>query len=195
MPHVLCTHNDFRRATTAELLGLFLSPAVIDSDALATLNKILTETPRNKPGRQLHAAIELARRQMLLTLMDMPVITSASATAHYLQMHFLGRASEVFAVVYLDTRHRILAVEDLFFGTIDSATVHPREIVRNALLRNAAAVVLAHNHPSGVAEPSIADIALTKNIKDALTLLGIRLLDHVVVGQGTSTSLAERGLI
>ena len=99
-------------------------------------------------------------------------------------MHFLGRATEVFAVIFLDSRHRVLAVEDLFFGTLDAASVYPREIVRKALLRNAAAVVLAHNHPSGISESSLADSTDQKH-QQALTLLGIRLLDHVGVGQRT----------
>jgi DNA repair protein RadC len=102
---------------------------------------------------------------------------------------------EVFCCLYLDKRHRLIHFEELFRGTIDGASVHPREIVKLALQRNAAAIIIAHNHPSGVAEPSQADEMITQRVKDALGLVDIRLLDHIVVGDGVSVSLAERGLL
>jgi DNA repair protein RadC len=102
---------------------------------------------------------------------------------------------EVFGCLFLDNRHRLIALEEMFLGTIDGASVHPREVVKRALKLNAAAVILAHNHPSGVAEPSQADELITARIRDALALVDIRVLDHLVVGGTTVTSFAERGLI
>ena len=101
----------------------------------------------------------------------------------------------MFCCLYLDNRHRLIAFDELFRGTIDGASVHPREVVKQALARNAAAVILAHNHPSGVAEPSQADELITQRLKEALALVDIRLLDHVIVGDGNCLSFAERGLI
>jgi DNA repair protein RadC len=101
----------------------------------------------------------------------------------------------VFACLFLDNRHRLIEYEELFRGTIDGASVHPREVVRRALRANAAAVIFAHNHPSGVAEPSQSDLRITQRLKDALSLVEVRVLDHVIIGDGQGTSLAERGLI
>ena len=184
MPDALCTHDDCRRATTADLLALLLHPPVIGLDAVATLNKILGETLRNKPGRQLHAAIELARRQMLAIVNGHACIDVIQNDGGIHADAFSGAGNGSLCGDFPRQSTSWLAVEDLFFCTIDAASVYPREIVRNELLRNAAAVVLARNHPSGVSEPSIAGVAPTKNIQRALTLLGIRLLDHVVLGQG-----------
>jgi DNA repair protein RadC len=105
------------------------------------------------------------------------------------------RPFEVFCCLFLDNRHRLIAFDELFRGTIDGASVHPREVVRQALQRNAAAVILAHNHPSGVAEPSQADELITHRLKDALALVDIRVLDHLIVGDSRCTSFAERGLL
>ena len=106
-----------------------------------------------------------------------------------------GLEREVFAVALLDTRHRLIHYEEMFLGTIDGAEVHPREVVKAALRHNAAAVMLAHNHPSGVVEPSAADRAVTARLKQALVLVDVRLLDHVVVGGGASLSMSARGLV
>lgn len=122
-------------------------------------------------------------------------LTSPQATREYLQLMFQGYRNEVFAAIFLDTRHRVLAFEELFFGTIDGASVHPRVVVQRALEVNAGAVILAHNHPSGVAEPSHADQALTRRLQEALTLVDVRVLDHLVVGDEETTSFAERGLL
>ncbi len=116
-------------------------------------------------------------------------------TRRYLALRFAGQPREVFAALFLDQRHRVIACEDLFLGTINEARVHPREVVRRALELNAAAVILAHNHPSGNPEPSRADIALTGRLKAALDLVEIRVLDHLVVGGAAAVSFAERGLI
>ena len=105
------------------------------------------------------------------------------------------RENEVFSVAFLDTRHRLISVEEMFFGTIDGASVHPREVVKSALKHNAGAVVFAHNHPSGTPEPSSSDKALTTRLIDALALIDIRVLDHIIVGGSTHVSFAERGLI
>ena len=113
----------------------------------------------------------------------------------FLKLRHAHYKSEVFSVLFLDNRHRMLAFEELFHGTIDGASVYPREVVRRALEHNAAAVILAHNHPSGVAEPSRADTQLTRRLSDALGLIDVRCLDHIVVGAEETVSFAERGLI
>ena len=122
-------------------------------------------------------------------------ISEPSEAGHYLRAHCGHAEREVFGCLFLDTRHQILACEDLFFGTIDGAEVHPREIVRRGLLLNAAAVVAFHNHPSGNTEPSAADRAVTARLKQALALVDIRLLDHFVVSAGGFTSMAARGWV
>lgn len=144
---------------------------------------------------QLHAALELARRHVLERVERGDAITSPAAIREFIQLRLKGAEREIFYCLFLDNRHRILRHEPLFLGTINSATVHIREIVRAALGCNAAAVIVAHNHPSGVAEPSDADIRITRRIADALALVEVRLLDHFVVGDNRVESLAERGLI
>ncbi|HZF17119.1 MAG TPA: DNA repair protein RadC [Steroidobacteraceae bacterium] len=144
---------------------------------------------------QLQAALELARRHYQQQLESGPCLTSPRATRDFLVARLRDRPYEVFCCLYLDNRHRLTAFEELFRGTIDGASVHPREVVREALGHRAAAVILAHNHPSGVAEPSQADELITQRLRDALALVDIRLLDHLIVGDGVCTSLAERGLI
>ena len=144
---------------------------------------------------QLQASLELSRRHLLATLQRGDALTSPADTRRYLSAQLRHRQQEVFACLFLDNRHRVLGYEELFYGTIDGASVHPREVVRRAISHNAAAVILAHNHPSGVAEPSRSDESITLRLKEALTLVDIRLLDHMVVGDGEITSLAERGLI
>lgn len=123
------------------------------------------------------------------------VLTSSSATKEYLKLHFAGLEHEMFVVVFLDNQHQVIAIEDMFRGTIDGAAVYPREVVKRSLELNAAALLLAHNHPSGVSEPSMADKNITKKLKDAAGLLDVRVLDHLVVGDDTVVSFAERGLI
>ena len=122
-------------------------------------------------------------------------LTSLSLTRRYLESRLRGRRNEVFVAVFLDSRHQPIAYEELFSGTVHGATVHPRVVVRRALMHNAAALVVGHGHPSGVAEPSVADRAITKRLAEALTLVDIRLIDHFVVGDGESVSFAERGLL
>jgi len=144
---------------------------------------------------ELQAAIEIARRQLTEALRAGPALASPRATRDFLIARLRDLGHEVFCCLYLDNRHRLIHFEELFRGTIDGASVHPREVVKQALQWNAAAVIVAHNHPSGIAEPSQADEIITQRLKQALAVVDIRLLDHVVVGDGTSVSLAERGVI
>lgn len=144
---------------------------------------------------ELLAVMEIARRALAQPLADAPVFDSPATLKDYVALHLGGLESEVFAVVFLDSQHRLIAMERLFQGTINQTGVHPREIVRRAIELNAAAVVLAHNHPSGVAEPSRADEFVTQSLKSALQLVDVRVIDHLVVGRGQVVSFAERGLL
>jgi len=150
--------------------------------------------PANVKGR-LHASRELCRRWMLEDLRRTPVLENPKAVREYLAVHYAGHEREVFSCLFLDNRHRLIVVEEMFLGTVDGASVHPREVVKRALRLNAVAVILAHNHPSGVAEPSQADEMITARLRDALALVDIRVLDHLVVGGTTVTSFLERGLL
>jgi DNA repair protein RadC len=149
------------------------------------------------PGKaaSLIAAQEACCRSFQERVAPGKVINSPADSRHFLQVRLRDLPHEVFCCLFLDNRHRVLAFDELFRGTIDSTTVYPREVVKQALERNAAAVILAHNHPSGVAEPSEADQLITRRIKSALDLVDIRLLDHFVVGDGGCVSLASRGLL
>lgn len=144
---------------------------------------------------QLQAALELGRRQLAQSLLRCDVLTSPQLTQTYLQSRLRDCKHEIFACLYLDNRHRVIHFQELFRGTINGAAVYPREVVTEALQHNAAAVIFAHNHPSGIAEPSQADIQLTRTLKQALALVEIRTLDHFVVGDGQTVSFAERGLL
>ncbi len=144
---------------------------------------------------QLQASLELSRRFLMGRLRDQDALTSPEATRDYLKLRLHGLPNEVFACLFLDNRHRVIRCDELFRGTIDGASVHPREVVRRVIETNAAAVIFAHNHPSGVAEPSQADLRITHRLKEALALIDVRVLDHVIIGEGEGTSLAERGLL
>jgi len=143
---------------------------------------------------QLRAALEIAQRHMAEALTHEDCLTRPAQTMDYLRARLRDYRHEVFACLMLDNRNRVIAFRELFRGTIDGASVYPREVVKQALADNAAAVILAHNHPSGVSEPSQADIRITGNLRDALALVDIRVLDHVIVGDGI-TCLSERGLV
>ena len=138
--------------------------------------------------------IEAAMSELQRRFSRGTVISSPEATRTYLQLKLARLEHEVFAVLWLDNRHRVLAFEELFRGTIDGASVHPREVVKAALRHNAAACIFAHNHPSGVAEPSQADLRITQRLKEALALVEVRALDHMILGESVC-SLAERGLM
>jgi DNA repair protein RadC len=136
-----------------------------------------------------------AREQMSHRVRRGTSLTSPKATRDYLSVKLGSLEREVFAVIFLDKRHRLISYQEMFQGTIDGASVHPREVVKEALKQNAAAVILAHPHPSGVAEPSQADEFITQRLKDALSLVDIRVLDHIIVAGGDTVSFAESGLL
>ncbi|MDZ7783390.1 MAG: DNA repair protein RadC [Halioglobus sp.] len=144
---------------------------------------------------QLQAAMELVRRLALQQVRSGDALSSPAETRRFLQYHLAHHSREVFCCLFLDSQHRVLRCEDLFFGTLDGAAVYPREVAVRALQNRAAAVIFAHNHPSGVAEPSSADRRITERLRAALELLDIRVLDHIIVGSGRAYSFAEEGLL
>jgi len=144
---------------------------------------------------QLQAVLELARRFFTAEAKERKKFTSSAMTMQFIASQICHYQSEVFAMLLLDSQHQFLHFQPVFYGTIDAAPVYPRELVKLALAHNAAAVILAHNHPSGVAEPSLADQRITQRIQKAMQLMDIRVLDHIVVGEGQQTSMAERGML
>ncbi|WP_290648417.1 DNA repair protein RadC [Aquisalimonas sp.] len=198
----------------AELLAIFLRTGSRGQSAVDLARELLSrfgslrgllEADRDSfcagPGlgdakyTQLQAVLAMARRYLAADLERGDALTSPRATREFLQSRLRHQQREIFACLFLDNRHRVLGFEELFQGTVDSAAVYPREVARRALAYNAAAVIAAHNHPSGVAEPSRADEQITRRLKEALGLVDIRLLDHFVVGDGDPVSFAERGLL
>jgi DNA repair protein RadC len=198
----------------AELLAVLLHTGYRDCNALnmardlldqfTGINGLMRATPDSVmacPGvgpskyARLRAAIELARRQALQALCSGDVLSSPGETRQFLQYHLASHNREVFSCLFLDSQHRVLRCEDLFFGTLDGAAVYPREVAVRALQYGAAAVIFAHNHPSGVAEPSSADRRITERLCAALALLDIRVLDHIIIGSGQNFSFAEQGLL
>ena len=144
---------------------------------------------------ELMAVLELARRALAEQLKERAAFDSAAAVKDYLQLHLAARPHEVFAVLFLDAQHKLIALEELFRGTLTQTSVYPREVALRALHHHAAAVILAHNHPSGGVQPSRADEAITQNLKSAMALIDVRVLDHVIVAPGQALSMAEKGLI
>jgi DNA repair protein RadC len=144
---------------------------------------------------QLLAVLELARRAMAEQLRERPALASPEAVARYLQLHLAARQHEVFAVLFLDSQHRLIALEEMFRGTLTRTSVYPREVVLRALHHHAGAVILAHNHPSGQVQASAADKAVTQSLQAALGLVDIQVLDHVIVAPGASLSMASEGLM
>ncbi|MEO6362644.1 MAG: DNA repair protein RadC [Caldimonas sp.] len=144
---------------------------------------------------ELAAVLELARRSLAGQLQAQPVFDSPARVKEYVSLQLGARGHEVFAVLFLDAQSRLVRLEEMFRGTLTQTSVYPREVVKRALELGAAAVILAHNHPSGAAEPSRADEFLTQTLKSALALIDVRVLDHLVVGQGAVVSFAERGLL
>ena len=147
---------------------------------------------------ELVAVLELARRAMAQQLQAREVFATPEALKHYLQLHLASKNHanhEVFVVLFLDVQHRLITLEEMFRGTLSQTSVYPREVVLRALYHQAAAVVLAHNHPSGSVQPSRADESLTQTLKSALALVDVRVLDHIIVGIGETLSMAERGLM
>ena len=198
----------------AELLAIFLRTGLRGKTAVDLARDLLNEygSLRNllqadcqrfceSPGlglakySQLQAVLEMGKRHLRETLYRGDALSNPEDTRRYLVGTLRDYPYEVFACLFMDNRHRVICFEEMFRGTIDGASVHPREIVKQALTHNAAAVILAHNHPSGVAEPSQADKSLTRRLKDALTLVDIRVLDHIIIGDGETVSFAELGLL
>lgn len=196
----------------AELLAVLLGSGSRGKDAIALGRELLAAAGSlgallGRPDQQIHAqglgpakrariaaALELARRSLAEQLQQLPALGNPRDSGDYLRARLRHLPYEVFGCLYLDNRHRVLAFEELFRGTVDGASVHPREVVRACLQHNACAVIFAHNHPSGVSEPSSADVRLTQQLKQALDLIDVRVLDHLVIGE-TVTSLAQRGLM
>ncbi|HHH45084.1 MAG TPA: JAB domain-containing protein [Gammaproteobacteria bacterium] len=198
----------------AELLAIFLRTGLPGMSAVELARELVREygglrpllqadRPRfcrtrglgNAKYAQLQAVLELGRRHLGEDLARRDTLKDPNATRRYLKSRLRDYPYEVFACLFLDSRHRLICYEELFRGTIDGASVHPREVLRRALLHNAAAVILAHNHPSGIAEPSDADRRITRRLKEALALVDVRVLDHVVIGDGDCLSFAERGML
>lgn len=198
----------------AELLAIFLGSGLRGQDAVTTarqllaahgpLRKLMERTPAELarlpglgPARActLAAALELAGRHLAAELERGVVLSDPASAGRYFSQRLRGLAHEVFAVLFLDTRHRALAFEEMFRGTLDGTEVHPREVVRRALAHNAAAVMVGHNHPSGNPEPSPADRTVTQRLRAALDMVDVRLLDHFVVGEGPAVSMAARGWV
>ncbi|PIW10321.1 MAG: hypothetical protein COW39_01180 [Comamonadaceae bacterium CG17_big_fil_post_rev_8_21_14_2_50_60_13] len=144
---------------------------------------------------ELVAVLELARRAMAQRLQERAAFDTPDAVKHYLQLHLANRAQEVFAVLFLDVQNRLIALEEMFQGTLTQTSVYPREVVKRALHLQASCVVLSHNHPSGTVQPSRADEMLTQTLKAALALIDVRVLDHIIVAPGEALSMAERGLL
>jgi DNA repair protein RadC len=143
----------------------------------------------------LKAVLALGERHAEAGIADRPLLTDTQAVRRYLQHKLAGQEREVFACLFLDARHRLIGYESLFLGSVDRASVHPREVLKRALAHNAAALILAHNHPSGHPEPSPSDLRLTEELRALLMQIDVRVIDHVVVGHGATVSLAERGLL
>ena len=200
--------------TDAELLAIFLRTGIQGKTAVDLAQDLLLEFGSlrvlmqadcatftqakglgNAKYAQLQAVLEMARRHTFEELDRGDVLTSPEATRAYLSNQLRNYPYEVFACLFLDNQHHILEFEELFRGTIDGASVYPREVVKKALEHNAAAVIFAHNHPSGISEPSQADKSITHKLKQALDLLDIRVLDHFIIGDGMPYSFAEHGLL
>lgn len=198
----------------AELLAIFLRTGCAGKSAVDLSRELITRFGGLRPlleasqeefcqalglgvakFSQLQAVMEMARRHLSESLQRGDLLNSAETARQYVRAQLRHRQQEVFAVLFLDNQHRLLAFKELFYGTIDGASVYPREVVKQALAQNAAAVILAHNHPSGVAEPSQADMRLTERLQAALELIDVRLLDHFVVGDTEIVSFAQHGLL
>ena len=196
----------------AELLAVFLRTGVRGSSAVELAMNLITgfgslrgilRASRDEfcalPGlgnskyAELQAANELVQRCLRETLLREDVFTNSRMTREYVKARLIDRGREIFLCLFLDSQNRLIAQEELFLGTIDGASVHPREVIKRALHHNAAAIIFAHNHPSGVSEPSQADISITHRLKNLLSEVDIRTLDHLIVGDGEVKSLAEQG--
>ena len=176
-----------------ELVDTFGGVAGLLHTSLESLKSIKGLGPAKRA--EIVAVLELARRALAEELKEKPLFSTPQAVRDYLQLQLGSRPHEIFAVLFLDSQHRLIALEELFRGTLTQTSVYPREVVVRALALNAASVVLAHNHPSGTAKPSRADEALTQTLKAALALVDVRVLDHFVVTSTQAVSMAELGLL
>ncbi|MFM2399043.1 MAG: repair protein RadC [Pseudomonadota bacterium] len=174
-----------------ELIGTFGSVGALLSANPKDIAKIKGLGPAK--ALQFQAALELGRRALSEQLQAQPLLNSPNAVNDFLRLTYTGETTEVFMALYLDAQNRLIHAAPLFRGTLTQTSVYPREVVKAALACNAAALIVAHNHPSGAAQPSAADVALTHRLKDALALVDIRLLDHLVVAGNSVVSLAQRG--
>ncbi len=186
---------DPRSLSDQDLLKLIIGSRATTKKYHGRLAPLMLNEGDSYPTPKLAAAVELTKRLLRERLDRGPPLGSPREVLEYLTAHFIGREYESFVVLFLDTRHRVVDIEEMFRGTIDSAQVHPREVVRAVLRLNAAACIFAHNHPSGLAEPSGADLTLTKKLQAALASVEVRVLDHFVIGRDESVSFAERGML
>ena len=213
-PREKLLNNGAKTLSDAELLAIFLRTGIKGKTAVdlareliadfGSLRHLLTASQKDfcqhlglgqAKYAQLQAVLELSQRHLLETLQRGDSLTSPDATKDYFQAKMRDYPHEVFACIYLDNRHRIIQYCELFQGTLAGASVYPREVVKQALSYNAAAVIFAHNHPSGIAEPSQADKQMTRQLRTALGVVEIRVLDHIIVGDGYCVSFTERGLL
>ncbi|HVW63903.1 MAG TPA: DNA repair protein RadC [Nitrosospira sp.] len=206
--------NGSRNLSDSELLAIFLRTGMSGKSAVDLARELLQrfggltgmfaadqsdfcQVPGMGPAKyaQLQAVLELARRALEEELKNSDILSSPKSVREYLRLSLQGKQHEVFVGIFLDAQNRIIAAEELSKGTLTQASVYPREIVKRALHHNAAAMIFAHNHPSGLAEPSQADEVLTRSLKQSLALVDVKVLDHFVVGSDSAMSFAERGLI
>ena len=198
----------------AELLAIFLRTGTAGHSALDLARQMLTHYPNLStllnadalalcklsgmgPAKyaQLQAALELGKRYLYSEIKSQPKLSNPEQTRQYLTAKLRGYPYEVFAIVYLDNQHQVLGYEELFRGTINEACIYPREVVTQCLKKQAAAIIFAHNHPSGLAEPSKADQAITARLQQALSLIDIQVLDHLIIAGSRWVSMAQRGLL
>jgi DNA repair protein RadC len=185
---------DRYRYTDKQLLALLIGETNAEHVYRGNLHSLFA-SESNPVHPKLAAAQELVRRALAEELRRESALTSPAAVRDYLRLSLAGKEHEVFVVVFLDAQHRVIEIEELFRGTLTQTSVYPREVVKASLRWNAAAVIFAHNHPSGVAQPSQADELLTRNLKDALALVDVKVLDHFIIAGNASISFAERGLL
>lgn len=213
-PREKLIHKGAAHLSDAELLAIFLRTGIAGKNAVELARELLAHfgsltklcmadlaTFGQQPGMgpakyaQLQAVMEMARRALAEQIKQGAIMDSPQSVKDYLRLSMRSKPHEIFVVIFLDAQHRTIATEELFRGTLTQASVYPREVVKRTLFHNAAAVILAHNHPSGLAEPSKADEMLTQSLKQALALVDVRVLDHFVIGSEDVVSFAERGLI
>lgn len=187
--------EDIQSMSSRDLLAELIGEDVVNRIYKQSLLKLLQAGIPNPELRPVFLARELWERMYRYELHEHPVFDTPQAVKDYLSMAYATKAHEVFLVLFLSAQHRLIAAEEMFRGTLTQTSVYPREVVLRALDHQAAAVILSHNHPSGCAEPSRADEALTQTMKQALALVDVRVLDHIIFASGEALSMAERGLM